>query len=168
MLHLPDHHRHLFRVPFGRLEPDFGSVVTEIAGSFFSTVGDIVTCNAVRHGFVPSIAVIDGHTMRKPCNRTPAVFPRVFHAANPAGTITRELVSALERAVASPPALVVVEGEEDLAVIPLALLVPSGSIILYGQPGEGVVIRRIDEAAREDARRLLACFVPEPGEGADP
>jgi len=83
---------------------------------------------------------------------------------NPAGTITRDLVGALRRAIDSPPALVIVEGEEDLAVIPLALLVAPGSIVIYGQPGEGVVIRRIDEGAREDARRLLSFFVSDSGE----
>jgi len=70
----------------------------------------------------------------------------------------------LRRAIDSPPALVIVEGEEDLAVIPLALLVAPGSIVIYGQPGEGVVIRRIDEGAREDARRLLSFFVSDSGE----
>ncbi|MCQ8893345.1 MAG: GTP-dependent dephospho-CoA kinase family protein [Methanolinea sp.] len=162
MLRLPDHCRHLFRVPFGRLEPDIGAVVAELRETAVYTVGDIVTHNLLAHGVTPAVAVIDGHTMRKPCKRIPTVFPRVFRARNPAGTITPELTGALREAIASPPSLVVVEGEEDLAVIPLALEVPQGSVILYGQPGEGVVIRVIDDRAREDARRLLACFVPGP------
>jgi hypothetical protein len=160
MLRLPDRHRHHFKAPFGRLEPDFSCIVPEIGNSFVCTVGDIVTHNALKHGIVPGIAVVDGHTMRKPCNRVPAVFPRVLSAVNPAGTITRDLVDTLKAAVSSPPALIIVEGEEDLAVIPLALILAPGSIILYGQPGEGVVIRKIDESARTEARRLLACFVP--------
>jgi len=164
MLRLPDHHRHHFKTPFGRLEPEFECIVPEIEGSsFFCTVGDIVTHNALKHGLVPAVAIVDGYTMRKPCNRVPEAFPKIYCAKNPAGTITRDLVGALRRAIDSPPALVIVEGEEDLAVIPLALLVAPGSIVLYGQPGEGVVIREIDEGAREDARRLLAFFVSDPG-----
>jgi hypothetical protein len=167
MLRLPDHHRHLFRAPFGKLEPDFSCIVQELKNSFVCTVGDIVTHNALKHGIIPRVAVIDGHTMRKPCNRIPAVFPRVLRAKNPAGTITRDLVDALKAAVSSPPALIIVEGEEDLAVIPLALILSPGSVILYGQPGEGVVIRDIDESARKEARRLLACFVPGEGGGLE-
>jgi len=131
---------------------------------FLCTVGDIVTHNALKHGLVPAVAIVDGYTMRKPCHRVPEAFPNVYYAKNPAGTITRDLVGALRRAIDSPPALVIVEGEEDLAVIPLALLVAPGSIVIYGQPGEGVVIRRIDEGAREDARRLLSFFVSDSGE----
>ncbi|MDI9633174.1 MAG: GTP-dependent dephospho-CoA kinase family protein [Methanolinea sp.] len=167
MLRLPDQSRHHFRIPFGRLEQDLGTLVPELRDTEFYTVGDIVTQNALRHGLVPAVAVIDGHTMRRPYGKIPTEFPRVFRARNPAGTITQELVEALRGAVSSPPALVLVEGEEDLAVLPLALLAPDGGTILYGQPCEGVVVRKIDGEARVEARRLLAFFVAEPGNGLD-
>jgi len=38
-----------------------------------------------------------------------------------------------------------VDGEEDLAVIPCVLMAPEGSLILYGQPGEGVVLVETDK-----------------------
>jgi hypothetical protein len=40
--------------------------------------------------------------------------------------------------------LILVKGEEDLAVIPAAILAPPGSLVFYGQPGEGVVICEVD------------------------
>jgi uncharacterized protein (UPF0218 family) len=87
----------------------------------------------------------------------------VFHGEciqvkNPAGTITDELISALEHAVRNPPSTIIVDGEEDLAVIPLVLTAHDGAIILYGQPRKGVVLRTIDSEARKTAQRLLAHF----------
>ncbi len=37
-----------------------------------------------------------------------------------------------------------VDGEEDLAVLPCVLTAPPESVVLYGQPGEGVVLCEVD------------------------
>lgn len=159
MRRLPGDKRHFFKVPFGQLFSEFCDLLPQIAGREVYTVGDIVTRNALECGVFPAIAVVDGHTMREPCETTPDVFQRIIRAKNPPGTLTDELICALEDAVASPPALLVVEGEEDLAVIPLILTAPLGGVVLYGQPGEGVVLSVIDEAAREKAAAMIAFFI---------
>ena len=41
----------------------------------------------------------------------------------------------------SAPVTVLVDGEEDLAVIPLVMAATDGAIVLYGQPHQGVVLR---------------------------
>ena len=159
MLLLPEDRRHLFRTPFGTLYPDIDQVIPLVRDACVYTVGDVVTYHLIQKGVVPAVAIIDGHTMRIPCNRYPAVYRRRIVARNPPGTLTRELVDALDRAVADPGVLIFVEGEEDLAVIPLVLAAPDGAVILYGQPGEGVVVCRVTNAAKEQARTLLSCFV---------
>jgi uncharacterized protein (UPF0218 family) len=53
------------------------------------------------------------------------------------------------------PVRIVVSGEEDLLALPLFVMVPNGSVVLYGQPLEGMVIVRIDEKIRWKARDLL-------------
>jgi uncharacterized protein (UPF0218 family) len=53
----------------------------------------------------------------------------------------------------------VVDGEEDLAVVPLALAAPDGAALVYGQPGAGVVVSIIDPERRALARALLDLFV---------
>jgi GTP-dependent dephospho-CoA kinase len=53
------------------------------------------------------------------------------------------------------PVRIVVSGEEDLLALPLFVMVPNGSVVLYGQPLEGMVIVRIDETVRWKARDLL-------------
>jgi len=167
MLLLPENRRSLFRQPFGILCPDIASALPLIRGKVVYTVGDVVTYHLIQEGIVPALAIIDGHTMRAHCNRSPAVFRKRLFARNPAGTLTRELRTALDAAVADPGTLILVDGEEDLAVIPLILSAPEGVIVLYGQPGEGVVVCKVNGAAKEKARALLSCFV-EDDEGALP
>jgi uncharacterized protein (UPF0218 family) len=130
-----------------------------IRGKVVYTVGDVVTCHLIQKGMVPAIAIIDGHTMRSPCNRSPAVYRKRLIAKNPPGTITNELRKILDAAVADPGMLILVEGEEDLAVIPLIISAPEGAMVLYGQPGEGVVVCEVNGAAKEKATTLLSYFV---------
>ncbi len=159
MLVLPKEKRHLFRDPWGTLYPDFEEIAPRLTGMRLYTVGDVVTHRAVSAGLRPDIGIIDGYSMRNPCIREPYSFPRRLTAKNPPGTITEELVTAIEDASANPPALIVVEGEEDLAVVPLVLIAPPGGAVLYGQPGEGVVFKEIDDEAKRRAAELLSLFV---------
>jgi hypothetical protein len=99
--------------------------------------------------------------MRAPCARVPELPARRIVAKNPPGTISDELVRAIRDAVGDPPALIFVEGEEDLAVLPLVLEAPLGAVILYGQPGEGVVLREVDREAKALAAAFVDRFVHE-------
>jgi uncharacterized protein (UPF0218 family) len=78
---------------------------------------------------------------------------------NPAGTITEDLEKALTYAIGHTPITIMVDGEEDLAVIPLVIAAPESSVILYGQPNKGIVLRTIDDKAKAAAKELLRHFV---------
>lgn len=158
---LPEAERSSLRRPFGRVYPDIRALLPHIRGRTVYAVGDVVTYNLLRVGMVPRIAVIDGHTMRAPCTRVPELPHRRIVARNPAGTISDDLVRAIRDAVSDPPALIFVEGEEDLAVLPLVLAAPEGVVILYGQPGEGVVLREVDAGAKALAAAFVDRFVHE-------
>jgi GTP-dependent dephospho-CoA kinase len=158
MLILPEEHRRLFKEPFGVLYPSMDQIVPLIEGKDVYTVGDVVTHNLQKKGISPTVAIVDGCTMRSPCTRMPAVHGECIQVKNPAGTLTDELIRALEHAVRNPPSTIIVDGEEDLAVIPLVLTAHDGAIVLYGQPQKGVVLRTIDTEARKTAQRLLAHF----------
>lgn len=159
MLRLPEEHRRLFKEPFGVLYRSIDEVIPHIKGKDVYTVGDVVTHNLQKKGITPAIAVIDGYTMRSPCNRMTAINGECIQVKNPAGTITDELICALEHAVRNPPSTIIVDGEEDLAVIPLVLAAEDGVIVLYGQPHKGVVLRTVDSEARTTALRFLAHFI---------
>lgn len=132
------------------------------------TVGDVTTVTLQQIGEVPDLALVDGMTKRQTWEGASRLdeddFAGVAHAVNPAGQLTPELIRAadecLEFAFAEDggPVLLRVDGEEDLAPIILHLLAPLGTAILYGQPGEGVVLRFTDEDAKARCRRMLDLF----------
>jgi hypothetical protein len=159
MLKLPEEHRRLFKEPFGTLYRTIDEVLPLIEGKDIFSVGDVVTHNLQKKGIKPTVAVVDGYTMRSPCTRMPLVHGECIHVKNPAGTITDDLICALERAVRNPPSTIIVDGEEDLAVIPLVLTAQDGAVVLYGQPHKGVVLRTVDSEARKTAQKLLDHFI---------
>lgn len=163
MFILPEEHRRLFKDPFGILYRSMDQIIPLIKGRIVYTVGDVVTYNLQKKGITPAVAIIDGFSMRSPCRKMPEVCGDCIEVKNPAGTITDELICALERAVKNPPSTIVVDGEEDLAVIPLVIAAPDGAIILYGQPREGVVLRTVNANARKTARTFLSHFKCTPG-----
>jgi len=159
MLTLPEEHRRLFKEPFGELHRTIEEIIPLFSNHTIYAVGDVVTHNLQKNGIIPAIAVVDGFTMRSPCNRALTVSGVCIRVKNPAGTITNELINALQHAVKHPPVTIQVDGEEDLAVIPLVLAAPIGTIVLYGQPNEGVVFRPVSEEAKATARQFLDHFI---------
>lgn len=159
MLRLPEENRRLFEEPFGELHTSIEEILPRLAGRTVYTVGDVVTYNLQKNGITPAVAIVDGYTMRSPCSRLPAVRGECIRVRNPAGTLTDELERALEHAVRHPPVTILVDGEEDLAVIPLVIAAPMGTIVLYGQPKKGVVLRTVDPEAKSTASRFLAHFI---------
>ena len=159
MLVLPKESRKLFKDPFGILHRDFSTVLPELAGRAVYSVGDVVTHNLQKNGIIPDVAVVDGYTMRSPCSRMPNVTGACISVKNPAGTLTNELIAALDQAVAHPPTTIVVDGEEDLAVIPMVIAAPIGAVVPYGQPQEGVVFRTVTPEAKETAQHFLKHFI---------
>lgn len=158
MFTLPEEHRKLFKNPFGTLYRDIREIIPLLSHSPVYTVGDVVTHNLQKAGVTPSVAIVDGYTMRNPCSRKPAIASDCIQVKNPAGTLTDELIAAISHAVAHPPSTIFVDGEEDLAVIPMVIAAPPGSIVLYGQPNEGVVLRTVTADAQATARKLLEHF----------
>jgi len=54
-----------------------------------------------------------------------------------------------------------VDGEEDLAPLLLHPLAPLGAVVLYGQPGKGVVIRYTGFDSKNRCRNLLSAMIQE-------
>ncbi len=122
----------------------------------FATVGDYVTYYVMESGLNPDLAVVDHRVMRQ--NVEPFRFIREKVAViNPAGTIKAEAQRTLWEAITLKKRLgVVVEGEEDLLVLPLMAMMPIGSVIVYGQPREGMVVVTLTEERRRWAKDFMA------------
>ncbi len=163
--------------PFGKLfkgpseDPSvaFIAATQDVANDGLVCVGDIVTQTAVLSGLLPKIGVIDGHTQRTQegaqIDDLVAVFESVIHCRNPASTVTDELIEACQEALdRTESVLLIVDGEEDLTPIPLILLAPLGLVLIYGQPDQGIVQRRVDESSKSSARRIWNRMITEAGQ----
>jgi hypothetical protein len=162
-LRLPADLRERFKEPFGPVYTDARSLLAD-AGRPVVAVGDVVTHHLRRAGHDPAVAVVDGRTEREAVDDAvreslaDAPGDRVAVANDP-GTVSAALVEALVEALARDgPVVVEVDGEEDLATLPAVLAVPAGGSVVYGQPGEGMVLVRVTPEATATMRSLLARF----------
>ena len=157
---LPDDLRGDLKAPLGPLFTDAADLLDAVDGPLVA-VGDVVTAHLVRAGRPPDLAVVDERTERAPVDDdVRAALPTPDATVeNPAATLTEGLLAALRDGLAADgPRTLLVEGEEDLATLPLVLLVPDGASIVYGQPGEGMVHAVVDDALRARVRALLERF----------
>lgn len=79
---------------------------------------------------------------------------------NPPGYIATTLVHAVHQAIerrlrGGKRSIIRVIGEEDLAGVPAILLAPLGTVVLYGQPGEGMVAVDVTEEKKDTIRNIL-------------
>lgn len=117
------------------------------------SVGDIVSRNMLENGLKVDIFIVDNRSMRKPIEPLRSRADRVLTLTNPAGTITKEAWRIIGDAMNSEGTVeILVDGEEDLLTIVAVLLAPENSLVIYGQPGEGVVVIKVDEGSK---RRML-------------
>ena len=128
------------------------------------SVGDITTYSVLLYGIVPNICITDDITMREKVpevvrNKINAEKYEVLKVSNPAGSITAELINgiidSMEALKSSRRVRIIVNGEEDLAVIPAVVSAPVGTAIIYGQPGEGMVLVEVTEEKKKRAKSLL-------------
>jgi len=147
------------RHPIGPIYPTV-EPLREVLGAPLHTVGDVVTATLAQAGWAPQVAIVDGKTERAPTRpdvaEAVAARGRTRHVRNPAGQITPAAVAAVCEAVAAAGAQTIwVTGEEDLLVIPLAIAAPTGTSIVYGQPGEGMVHVAVTPAVTEAMEGVL-------------
>jgi GTP-dependent dephospho-CoA kinase len=119
------------------------------------SVGDTVSKNLIEYKLPPDIVVIDNMCMRK--KLSPSKFTGMaVYVKNPAGTITGEAVLELKKALESQERIrLIVEGEEDLLVLIAVLYAPENSLIIYGQPYEGIVVVKSTPQKKAEAARFL-------------
>ena len=150
--------------PLGKLYPKFEEAIEDIKlAEFLISVGDETYKNLTDNKLFPNIGIIDNLIQRKNHNHDLIQTDGILEAINPAGTITEALWETIEQAMKLSDEnnqLIVVEGEEDLAVLPCILIAPEETTILYGQPNEGLVLLKVSDV-KEKAQKLLEGFIKE-------
>jgi len=161
-LQLPDDLRDQLKNPLGNLINDNDPNKENIIKNFFAesviiTVGDRTTENMLQLGLKPQIQIIDGLEKRSEC-AVPAddTINTKLSCKNPPGEITEESIQVIQKAFSSePPVRITVDGEEDLLVIPACIFAPENSVVMYGQPNEGLVIVTITPEIRAKVQKIL-------------
>ena len=155
-----------FKVPLGKLYADFEDAIPKIKeASFLISVGDQTTKNLVDNDLIPDLGIIDNRIQRKDYNHDIIRTENILEADNPAGTITENLWETIEEAISltlkdSENRIIVVKGEEDLAVLPCLLIAPEDAVVLYGQPNEGLVFVNVFEG-KDKATKLMTYLIEE-------
>ena len=161
-MRLPEELRDKLKIPLGTLllEKDTNkeNVLKQISNdSYIITVGDATTEKMLSFGIVPSLQIVDAREKR--AKREPPTSAQIItniSCDNPAGEITENSIDQIKKAFKSkPPVRIMINGEEDLLVIPVCIFAPENSVVMYGQPNEGLVIVHINEEIRHKAQTIL-------------
>jgi len=159
---LPDSLRDQMKIPLGDLIPE-SQVNKDIIQKtlqknlYLITVGDRTTEKMITYGLIPSLQIIDNYEKR--VKREPTknnITYTELECNNPAAEITPQSIDIIKKAFTSKtPVRLTVVGEEDLLVIPVCIYAPENSVVLYGQPNEGLVIVKVTPEIRNKTQWLL-------------
>lgn len=160
-MRLPEKLRDQLKKPLGLLILEHNVTKENISknipkDAFVITVGDATTEKMIKFNFNVSLQIVDSLEKRNKRDLPEGKVETILTCENPAAEITDESVSVIRKAFGmAPPVRVVVNGEEDLLVLPVAVHAPDNSIILYGQPNEGLVIVQVTEEVRNKASSIM-------------
>ena len=160
-MHLPENLRDKLKKPLGVLLKDSDitkeSILKNISlGSFVISVGDATTEKLIKYGIVPSVQIVDGIEKRVKREIPSGNIKTTLNCNNPPAEITIESVKTIKKAFQSTkPVRITVNGEEDLLVLPVVVYAPENSVVLYGQPNEGLVIVPINVEMRNKAQSIM-------------
>jgi len=121
-------------------------------------VGDYTSKKLREKGIKAKLYVIDGKTERRRIPIFDLKDLKIEKVENEQGTLNPHAVKKLHEILNDPEAenvAMLVEGEEDLLTLAAILSAPEKSIIVYGQPGEGNVIVRVNNASKKHVIEIL-------------
>lgn len=153
--------RSRLRKPLGKLFKSFSQALSEarklrLKGSLIISIGDRTTINFLSNGFIPDLAVVDGRELRRKITPIKAeFFKKIYRVKNPPGCINTEAEKIFKHFKESKPALLIVDGEEDLLTLLASISINEYSSIFYGQPRRGVVLIELTNKSR---RKLLKIY----------
>lgn len=158
ILRLPENLRDALKTPLGILlkDPTKESVTKYLKDvTTLITVGDATTERILGYGITPLLQIVDG--LEKRSRRAPpATASKIIRCDNPPAEITSQSIDAIKEALGSDqPTQILINGEEDLLVLPVCIYAPENSVVMYGQPNEGLVIVQITQEIRNKTKNLL-------------
>jgi len=118
-------------------------------------IGDVCTATLLSRGISPHLAVFDYHTRRADADKeTLDILKKAYGSMkrydNPAGTVS-DILFREAKALIEEGGAILIDGEEDLTALAFIRGADEDDMVLYGQPGEGIVMVR---PTKEIKRRI--------------
>ncbi len=161
---LPSELRVKFKKPFGILLRGSFAVTIEKLETIVKrekppkiiSVGDIVSRNLHERNIIPHLSITDNKRRRKRIKPIIFMSKTLVQVKNPQGMITKEAITAIRQALERNDYVhIIVDGEEDLLTIVAVLYAPEKSIVVYGQPFEGIVVVKVTSEKKAEANEIL-------------
>ena len=64
-------------------------------------------------------------------------------------------INSVKSQIKKQPIIIMIDGEEDLLVIPTVIESPEKSFVVYGQPNEGIVLIKVTKNAKSKFKKLI-------------
>ena len=159
---LPESLRDELKIPLGKLIPNSSQEKESYILKIYSekvviTVGDATSELLLNMGLVPLLHIVDGQEKRQKRSlpSTESINTEINVKNNP-GELSPESFNLIKNIFEKkPPIRLVVDGEEDLMVLPVCLFAPPNSVVMYGQPNEGLVIVEITDDVRNKVQNIV-------------
>ena len=146
----------LVRGSFTETMKRFSEMVDREKPPVIVSVGDTVSKNLAINGFAPQLSIVDNKCMRKSTRPFQLTVDKTVYVKNPQGTITDESMTAIRDALKSNQHVkMVVDGEEDLLTLIAVAYAPENSLVIYGQPYEGVVVVKVTADKKAEISGIL-------------
>ena len=175
---LPKTLRSSLRDPIGKLFTGSAKNAAKAAKNYINennpaitvSIGDYCTKTLFDVHFLPEIVIYDGKTLRKNKIGLDLALYQEKKVFNPAEWISHKAWKILQSTIRQIQSYtsdkcrvaVRIDGEEDLLVIPAIILLPLGSMVVYGQPpiatDEGIVCTLITPSLKKLTKELLNKF----------
>lgn len=161
---LPDELRDLLKTPIGTLLNEKQLLKKISDEDLIVAVGDQVTYTLLKNNVEPIFCIVDYKTHR---GKLPSSFVKliksygnkVIKVENPQGCITDELWHAVEKAFSNAAdrifTRIEVDGEEDLASLPIIFMAPRDVTIIYGLPDKGVLVVKPTDENKQKVKEVL-------------
>ena len=128
-------------------------------------MGDATTSKLLSFGIIPDLSIVDGRERRSIIDSSKVAYLSLdrghkkfthMRCSNKPGSVSRRAIATIKDALKKPfPVRIFVYGEEDMLALPLFVMIPDGSVVIYGQPLKGIVIVKINKDVRQKAQYLI-------------
>jgi len=160
---MPEYLKEELSRPYGFLFTNSNSLLKFIRkkeNSRIITVGDVVTSTLQSSNIIPFLSIIDGKTKRNIKIRI--LEESIIKIKNEKSTIRLSSMNLIQKILNNEDKIrkiILVDGEEDLLVIPVVLFGKDKDIILYGQPNAGAVVIINNKFTRIRVKQIFEKFI---------